>query len=749
MLPVVAPLAGLLPAGGLRRGTTVAVAAGRGPRRCCWPCSPRRRRSGAWAGIVGPPGPGVGRRGRGGDAAGAAGAGAPPRARPAGGHVGPARRAGRRGVWRAERAGCVPPTGSGSRPGPGSGARCCSPIGPWPGADVELTCADAQWQRGRAAGERAAGGARGSQVRVLGRGLAPAGRVERLPMPSRPASPVGWAAPASRPGGHGSARRSPVAPAAGSRRRARSRSAGCSGADRRLISRMTCADADGVAQQPAIMAQAARRRSGAGAPRPCGCWRCGRPTGRSPRPRGPPASRRTGRPRCSWPTGCWRARRWPGRRASGGACAAGRPRPAAPTWPCSPPTPIATPARSSRSLPRSRSWRRGWRSSGRGWWRWRRRARSAGSAGSWTRPSGWSTRSPPAPVWSARSGSPTACSPRCSPPAAGWPSRRATPPPSSPRSRSKSSTASPTSTDPSWSTCCAGWGCAASGAFAALDAERTSHPGSAPTPCSATASPAVSTPARRCAGVPPEELTVELELDPPVDRVDAAAFAARGLAERLHAPGRARAGLHAARGGGADGRRGGAAPRSGGAPSRSPPPARSTGSAGSSTPGSPGPAPLGRGRPGARGAGCGWCRRRRSPRAHCSWGCGARSERPTSAPAARWCGCRRCWARSRWSPRSWAAVATRPSGSGWCHGATTGVSPSLLRVRPPCAEKVATTTVSAHDRRRPRQATARALQTAMSPRSLSRARRHTTDIPLTTRWACSRISRTPPRRAGR
>jgi protein ImuB len=33
---------------------------------------------------------------------------------------------------------------------------------------------------------------------------------------------------------------------------------------------------------------------------------------------------------------------------------------------------------------------------------------------------------------------------------------------------------------------------------------------------------------------PPEELAVEVELDPPVDRVDAAAFAARGLAERLH-----------------------------------------------------------------------------------------------------------------------------------------------------------------------------------------------------------------------
>jgi protein ImuB len=33
---------------------------------------------------------------------------------------------------------------------------------------------------------------------------------------------------------------------------------------------------------------------------------------------------------------------------------------------------------------------------------------------------------------------------------------------------------------------------------------------------------------------PPEEFAVEIELDPPVDRVDAAAFAARGLAERLH-----------------------------------------------------------------------------------------------------------------------------------------------------------------------------------------------------------------------
>jgi protein ImuB len=38
-------------------------------------------------------------------------------------------------------------------------------------------------------------------------------------------------------------------------------------------------------------------------------------------------------------------------------------------------------------------------------------------------------------------------------------------------------------------------------------------------------------PVRRC---PPAELAVEQELDPPVDRIDTAAFAARGLAERLH-----------------------------------------------------------------------------------------------------------------------------------------------------------------------------------------------------------------------
>ena len=122
------------------------------------------------------------------------------------------------------------------------------------------------------------------------------------------------------------------------------------------------------------------------------------------------------------------------------------------------------------------------------------------------------------------------------------------------------------------------------GAFAALP-RRTSRPGSAPMPCSPPAGPRAGFRARRCVAARPEELTVEIELDPPVDRVDAAAFAARGLAERLHAhPGGPRAGVHPAgcRGAHRGGR--GAAP---GLAVRgaAQPAGTSTASAGSSTPG--------------------------------------------------------------------------------------------------------------------------------------------------------------------
>ena len=55
VLPVAEPLAPLLPGGGLRRGSTVAVAAGPAPPHCCSRCSPRPPRVGrGWAWSAGP-----------------------------------------------------------------------------------------------------------------------------------------------------------------------------------------------------------------------------------------------------------------------------------------------------------------------------------------------------------------------------------------------------------------------------------------------------------------------------------------------------------------------------------------------------------------------------------------------------------------------------------------------------------------------------------------------------------------------
>jgi protein ImuB len=72
------------------------------------------------------------------------------------------------------------------------------------------------------------------------------------------------------------------------------------------------------------------------------------------------------------------------------------------------------------------------------------------------------------------------------------------------------------------------------GAFAALDAEDVASRFGADAVLGHRLARGLDPrpPVRRA---PPEDLAVEIELDPPVDRVDAAAFAARGLAERLHA----------------------------------------------------------------------------------------------------------------------------------------------------------------------------------------------------------------------
>jgi hypothetical protein len=55
-------------------------------------------------------------------------------------------------------------------------------LGPWPGADLELSCTDASWQGlGAGAGRLAA---RPARVRVRGRGVAPSGRSAALLLPA-------------------------------------------------------------------------------------------------------------------------------------------------------------------------------------------------------------------------------------------------------------------------------------------------------------------------------------------------------------------------------------------------------------------------------------------------------------------------------------------------------------------------------------------------------------------------------------
>ena len=197
VLPVVAPLARLLPAGGLRRGTTVAVAAGPAATSLLWAVLVEASAGGAWVGVVGRPDLGL---------VAAAEAG-----------------------MRLDRLALVPAPGpelmavtsalldgldvvvtTVARPVPAGerqrlaararqrGAVLCV-LGPWPGADVQLSCTDARWG-GVGAGLHGGSGRLGQrqvEVRVLGRGMAPAGRVERLLMPAIPAAVPAAGAPAA------------------------------------------------------------------------------------------------------------------------------------------------------------------------------------------------------------------------------------------------------------------------------------------------------------------------------------------------------------------------------------------------------------------------------------------------------------------------------------------------------------------------------------------------------------------------
>jgi hypothetical protein len=208
VLPVAGPLAGLLPAGGLRRGSTVAVADGPGATSLLLALLAGASGGGAWVGVVGRPQLGVVAVAEAGVrlerlalvprpgadlvavtaalldgldvvvVAGAAAGGLPAADR-------------QRLAARARQRGAV-----------------LVPLGPWPGADAELTCADVRWS-GLGSGAQGGAGrlrARRAEVRARGRGIAPRGRTARVLLPG-PTGAVGLpdapvpAAPAVDPGG--------------------------------------------------------------------------------------------------------------------------------------------------------------------------------------------------------------------------------------------------------------------------------------------------------------------------------------------------------------------------------------------------------------------------------------------------------------------------------------------------------------------------------------------------------------------
>ena len=188
-LPVAEPLAGVLPAGGLRRGSTVAVAAGLGSTSLLLALLARASSSGAWAGVIGRPELGL---------VAAAEAGIALERLALVPHPGDdlvavvaalldgldlvAVAVPRRGMRAAERQRLAARARQ-------RGA-VLLPLGPWPGADAELDCAQVRWQGadGSALGGGVHGGAgrlcaRRVHVRLRGRGLVPGGRGARLLLP--------------------------------------------------------------------------------------------------------------------------------------------------------------------------------------------------------------------------------------------------------------------------------------------------------------------------------------------------------------------------------------------------------------------------------------------------------------------------------------------------------------------------------------------------------------------------------------
>jgi hypothetical protein len=183
VLPVVGPLSGLFPAGGLRRGSTVAVAEGAGSSSLLLALLAEASAGGAWVGVVGRPRLGLVAAAEAGIrldrlalvphpgadlvavasalldgldvvvVAGAADAGVRAADR-------------QRLAARARQRGAV-----------------LLSLGSWPGADTELTCAEARWS-GLGAGGCGRLRARRVEVRARGRGIAPRGRSAPMLLPA-------------------------------------------------------------------------------------------------------------------------------------------------------------------------------------------------------------------------------------------------------------------------------------------------------------------------------------------------------------------------------------------------------------------------------------------------------------------------------------------------------------------------------------------------------------------------------------
>ena len=181
VLPVAGPLARLLPAGGLRRGSTVALPHAPGSTSLLLALLAEASADGAWAAVVGKPGLGL-------VAASEAGVRLERLALvPDPGPdlmavtvalldgidvvvVAGAERAGVRAAERQRLAARARQRGA-----------VLVALGAWPGADLELSCTDALWQGlGAGAGRLAA---RQVRVRLRGRGVTPAGRSAGLLLP--------------------------------------------------------------------------------------------------------------------------------------------------------------------------------------------------------------------------------------------------------------------------------------------------------------------------------------------------------------------------------------------------------------------------------------------------------------------------------------------------------------------------------------------------------------------------------------